>query len=154
MSAGLEIVVAKVVLGHVAKLAATQALPEDKVRRFLGRDPQRLAMQAALRAAFGDFKREHPQYAAAFFDEAFLTSDRVAPILAACLTSAGEPDAVALAAAWGRQLPGRGGGPLRRRGEREFPPARRFAVHQPWACASPGLSVCVDRPRRIAAHAL
>jgi AAA ATPase domain len=111
MATGLEIVVAKTVLAHVAKLAASQALPEEKLRRFLGRDPQRLAFQAALKLAFADFRKRHPQYAAALFDETLLTSDAVAPILAACLPTGAPPDARALAAAWQRQMPGRRGTP-------------------------------------------
>ncbi|MGB0383866.1 MAG: hypothetical protein ACPGWR_03500 [Ardenticatenaceae bacterium] len=75
----------------------------EKVRGWLGRDPQRLAFQVALTRTCTRFAQHHPQWAAAFFDEHFLKS-RAAPLLARCLTRAGSPDASELAEAWADQM--------------------------------------------------
>jgi AAA ATPase domain len=96
-------VVAKAVLAHAGTLGARLALPEDRVRRWLGRDPQQLAFQAALASALATFADQHPDWAASLFDQHFL-SGPAAPLLARCLTSSGAPEAEDLAAAWADQL--------------------------------------------------
>src|SRR5207244_832753 len=79
------------VFGHLAKVGVQLALPEDRLRAWLGRDPVQLAFQVALARAFTTFARHYPQFATSFFDRTFL-SGRAAPLLARCLTTDGSPD--------------------------------------------------------------
>lgn len=99
-------------LTEVALAAVTEAVfgylleevgVADKVRSWLGRDPQRLAFQVALARAYTTFARHHPQWAASFFDEHFLTHG-AAPHLARCLRRTASPDPAEVAAAWADQL--------------------------------------------------
>jgi len=71
----------------------------DKVRKWLKRDPERLAFKAALSRVCITFTEHHPEWAAPFFNEQFL-AHRAAPLLARCLTRHAPPDGAELAAIW------------------------------------------------------
>ncbi|MGB0384408.1 MAG: AAA-like domain-containing protein [Ardenticatenaceae bacterium] len=82
----------------------------DRVRGWLGRDPQRLAFEVALGRVCRRFGEddEHKRWAASLFDEHFLQHG-AAPVLARCLMrdgakKGGKEAAAQLAAAWADQL--------------------------------------------------
>ncbi len=81
----------------------------DRVRAWLGREPARLAFQAALLRALTRFAKAHPEFASALMDEPFFTREDVARELGRFLTRKGHPDVNALARAWAKQLPHVGG---------------------------------------------
>ncbi len=94
-------------LGAVAEAVFSYLLEQaglaEKLRAVLGRDPQRLAFQAALARAYTAFARQYPQWAVSLFDQHFLTHG-AAPFLARCLQRDAPPDPAELAAAWADQL--------------------------------------------------
>jgi hypothetical protein len=96
-------VVAKVVLEHLTKQGVQLALPEERIRAWLGRDRAQLALQVALARAFATFADRHPNWAASLFDRSFLVGP-AAPLLARCLTPAGPPDPSELAHVWAAQM--------------------------------------------------
>jgi hypothetical protein len=98
----LVVAVTKAVFAHVATQTVKAALPEDKVRRLLGRDPQQRAFQASLTNAMSAFRGRHPDYAGSLFDQPFLAG-AAAPILARCLTGPA-PEPEELARAWDKQF--------------------------------------------------
>ena len=79
----------------------------DKVKSWLGRDPQRLAFQVALTKAYTAFAEKHPDWAQSLFDEHFLTHS-AAPILALCLQREDTAPPEDLAIAWADQMGRRG----------------------------------------------
>jgi hypothetical protein len=95
--------VAKVLLEHLAKQGVQLALPQERIRAWLGRDRAQLALQLALARAFATFADRHPNWAASLFDQSFLVGP-AAPLLARCLTPAGSPDPSELAHVWAAQL--------------------------------------------------
>ncbi|MGB0385081.1 MAG: AAA-like domain-containing protein [Ardenticatenaceae bacterium] len=86
----------------------TQSGVSDKVREWLGREPERLAFQVALAGAYNTFAGKHPQWAATLFDEHFLKNS-AAPLLLRCLPPADPPDPAELAGAWAGQMSGNKG---------------------------------------------
>jgi hypothetical protein len=96
-------VAAKAILGCVTPLVVEPLIPQERVRRFLGRDPQRLAFKKALQETLDEFAKTHPDQAEPFFDKAFLAGP-AAPILARCLSPGEGTSAGALAAACADQL--------------------------------------------------
>ena len=95
--------VAKAVFGHVANQVVGEALPTDKLRAWLGRDPQQLAFQVALARTCTVFARHHPEWVESLFDEPFLRGP-AAPLLARCLSRDALPDPAELAIAWAEAL--------------------------------------------------
>jgi hypothetical protein len=69
----------------------------ERTRAALGRDPTRRAFQTALAQTYAAFARQYPEWTAALFDETFLNSRDVVPLLAALLTRRGQPDPAHLA---------------------------------------------------------
>ncbi|MCL6542546.1 MAG: AAA family ATPase, partial [Roseiflexus sp.] len=69
----------------------------ERTRTALGRDPTRRAFQTALAQTYAAFARQYPEWTAALFDETFLNSRDVVPLLAALLTRRGQPDPAHLA---------------------------------------------------------
>jgi WD40 repeat protein len=69
----------------------------ERTRAALGLDPTRRAFQTALARAYTAFARQYPEWTAALFDETFLTSRDVVPLLAELLTRRGQPDPAHLA---------------------------------------------------------
>src|SRR5689334_10778903 len=80
----------------VARLAGA-ALPQERVSRWLGRDPPRLALRAALREALDDVQSLHPDVTEQFFDDVFLASQPVAALLAQCVPPGPPPEPTELA---------------------------------------------------------
>ena len=66
-------------------------------RALLGLDPARRAFQTALAGAYAAFARQYPEWTASLFDETFLKSQDVLPLLADLLTRRGRPDPAELA---------------------------------------------------------
>ena|SRR6266700_6394073 len=87
--------IAKAVFGHVVKQTVETALPADKVRAWLGRDPQQLAFQGALCRAYTVFARHYPEWTVSLFDEPFLKGP-AAPFLAHSLSRNMPPDPAGL----------------------------------------------------------
>jgi hypothetical protein len=75
----------------------------EREHTWLRHAPQRSAFRAALASAYSTFVCRHPQWAAALFDEHFLTH-RAIPLLARCVTRDGQPTPGGLAAAWADQM--------------------------------------------------
>lgn len=94
---------ARAILECVAPLVVEQLIPQDRIRRFLGRDPQRLAFKRALQETLDEFAKTHPDQAEPFFDKGFIAGP-AAPILARCLAPGDGASAKALAGAWADQL--------------------------------------------------
>ncbi len=69
----------------------------ERTRAALGLDPTRRAFQTALAQTYAAFARQHPEWTAALFDETFLNSRDVVPLLATLLTRRGQPDPAHLA---------------------------------------------------------
>jgi WD40 repeat protein len=69
----------------------------ERSRAALGLDPTRRAFQTALAQTYAAFARQHPEWTAALFDETFLNSRDVVPLLATLLTRRGQPDPAHLA---------------------------------------------------------
>jgi len=75
----------------------------DGVRRWLGREPTRLAFRRALGRATEAFKERHPEWWDSLFDLSFFQHEG-APILAQFLVRDGHPDPGELAARWADSL--------------------------------------------------
>ena len=69
----------------------------ERARAVLGLDPERRAFQTALARAYIAFARRYPEWTASLFDETFLKSEPVLPLLAELLTRRGRPDPPELA---------------------------------------------------------
>ena len=86
-------VIAEAVFGYLLQESGLA----ERARAVLGLDPQRRAFQTALARAYTAFARHHPEWTASLFDEAFLKSEAVVPLLAGLLTRRGRPDPAQLA---------------------------------------------------------
>lgn len=75
-----------------------------RAQAVLRLDPKRRAFQTALGRACAAFAGRHPEWTASLFDEAFLTSEAVLPLLAELLTRRGRPDPADLARRFARHL--------------------------------------------------
>ncbi|MGC9082556.1 MAG: hypothetical protein ACP5ME_05155 [Anaerolineae bacterium] len=75
-----------------------------RAQAVLRLDPKRRAFQTALGRACAAFAGRHPEWTASLFDEAFLTSEAVLPLLAELLTPRGRPDPADLARRFARHL--------------------------------------------------
>jgi hypothetical protein len=120
----LALAVAKAVAPVVASRLAGAALPQERVSRWLGRDPARLALREALREALTEVQDRHPGAKQSFFDEVFLTSAPVAALLARCVPPGPPPEPSELAGLYVDHL-----GPTRDRAaavRRETPLATDF----------------------------
>lgn len=71
----------------------------EHAHAVLGIDPQRRAFQTAFAKAYSSFAKQHPDWVAALFDEAFLTGP-AAPLLATLITRRGHPAPEDLARRW------------------------------------------------------
>jgi WD40 repeat protein len=69
----------------------------ERIRATLGLDPTRRAFQTALARAYTVFARHYPEWTTTLFDQPFLTSPTVVPLLAELLTRRGQPDPAHLA---------------------------------------------------------
>jgi WD40 repeat protein len=69
----------------------------ERTRAALGLDPTRRAFQTALARAYTVFARHYPEWTTTLFDQPFLTSPTVVPLLAELLTRRGQPDPAHLA---------------------------------------------------------
>ena len=85
--------IAEAVFGYLLQ----QSGLAERTRAVLGRDPQRLAFQTALARAYTAFARQYPEWKASLFDETFLKSEAVLPLLGDLLTRRGRPDPAELA---------------------------------------------------------
>lgn len=88
----------------VFNLLVTESGLTERVRAVLGVDPERRAFQLALARASEQFVKQHPDWAAALFDQYFLTRPEVVELLATLLSRRGQPDPARLAALWAAQL--------------------------------------------------
>jgi WD40 repeat protein len=86
-------VIAEAVFGYLLRESGLA----ERARAVLGLDPQRRAFQTALVRAYTAFARHYPEWTASLFDEAFLESEAVVPLLAGLLTRRGRPDPAQLA---------------------------------------------------------
>jgi len=86
-------VIAEAVFGYLLRESGLA----ERARAVLGLDPQRRAFQTALARAYTAFARHYPEWTASLFDEAFLKSEAVVPLLAGLLTRRGRPDPAQLA---------------------------------------------------------
>jgi hypothetical protein len=93
----LALLLAKAIAPVLAGRLAGAVLPQDRVSRWLGRDPARLGLRAALREALTEFQDRHPAASRDFFDEVFLTSPSVAVLLARCVPPGTPPEPAELA---------------------------------------------------------
>ncbi|MGY1776809.1 ATP-binding protein [Geodermatophilus sp. SYSU D00804] len=100
----LSFMVAKAVAPALIGRLAGAALPEERVSRWMGRDPVRLALQEALREALTDFQSRYPRASDSFFDDVFLTSAPVATLLARCAPPGPPPQPSELAGLYVDQL--------------------------------------------------
>jgi hypothetical protein len=75
----------------------------DKVKSWLGRDPQQLAFKIALTKTYTAFAAKHPEWAQSLFDEHFLTH-RASPSLALCIQRDSRARPESLAIAWADQM--------------------------------------------------
>jgi hypothetical protein len=73
----LSIMVAKAVAPVLIGRLAGTAFPQERVSRWVGRDPARLALREALREALTEFESRHPLASESLFDDVFLTSPAV-----------------------------------------------------------------------------
>jgi hypothetical protein len=85
--------IAEAVFGYLLQ----QSGLAERTRAVRGRDPQRLAFQTALARAYTAFARQYPEWKASLFDETFLKSEAVLPLLGDLLTRRGRPDPAELA---------------------------------------------------------
>jgi GTPase SAR1 family protein len=76
----------------------------ERVRAVLRIDPERHGFQIALARACTDFTQQHPAWAAALFDQHFLTQPEVVELLSRLLARRGQPDPARMAALWAAQL--------------------------------------------------
>jgi len=76
----------------------------ERVRTVLRIDPERRGFQIALARACTDFTQQHPAWAAALFDQHFLTQPEVVELLSRLLARRGQPDPARMAALWAAQL--------------------------------------------------
>jgi hypothetical protein len=76
----------------------------ERVRAVLRIDPERRGFQIALARACSDFTQQHPAWAAALFDQHFLTQPEVVELLSRLLARRGRPDPARMAALWAAQL--------------------------------------------------
>ncbi len=72
-------------------------LLQESGRKIFRPDLQRRAFQTALAGAYTAFARQYPEWTASLFDETFLKSEPVIPLLADLLTRRGRPDPAELA---------------------------------------------------------
>jgi len=72
-------------------------LLQESGRKIFRPDLLSLAFQTALARAYMAFARQHPDWTASLFDETFLKSEPVIPLLADLLTRRGQPDPADLA---------------------------------------------------------
>ncbi len=93
----LALLIVKAILPVVAARLAAAGLPQERVLRWLRRDPPRLAMRSALIFALASVRERHPAETSAFFDEVFLSSVPVAALLARCVPPPPQPTAGELA---------------------------------------------------------
>jgi hypothetical protein len=93
--------IADAVISHVVDKEADQI--SDKVRGMLGRDPAKKALKAALKEAFANLDKQHPQWIANHFDASFFAHEGT-PILAQFLLMNGHPDPGELAERWADSL--------------------------------------------------
>jgi hypothetical protein len=77
--------------------------PTEQIKKWLGREPSRLAYQKALARTYTAFARQYPEYVASLFDQSFLTGAG-APELAKLLTRHLHPDPALFAQAWGTSI--------------------------------------------------
>lgn len=101
MRVGLEalaLLLVKAVLPVLASRLAAAGLPEERILRWLRRDPPRLAMRSAATYALRAIQDRHPAEAPAFFDEEFLGSAPVVELLARCVPPQTPPTPEELAA--------------------------------------------------------
>ncbi len=78
---------------------------EDRLRRWLKRDPARLAFEKALARAYTAFARQYPELTASLFNESFLAIE-AAPELAKLLSRDQRPDPARLTELWAASLGG------------------------------------------------
>ena len=76
----------------------------ERVRAVLRVDPERRGFQIALARACTTFVEQHPAWAAALFDQHFLTQPAVVELLSRLLARRGQPDPARMAALWAAQL--------------------------------------------------
>ncbi len=76
----------------------------ERTRAALGLDPTHRAFQTALAQTYAAFARHYPEWTAALFDETFLKSQDVVPLLAELLTRRGQPDPARLARLFAARL--------------------------------------------------
>jgi hypothetical protein len=102
--------VASKVLDHLANetISSTGRAASDRVRTWLGRDPQKLAVEVALAQTEARFAEAHPRWHGAMFDKDFLAGP-AAPLLARAFTRAETVTAPELAQAWAGYLGGETG---------------------------------------------
>jgi HEAT repeat protein len=102
---GIDDALAVAIAKAIATYAAQSAVPGmvEKLRARLGRAPEQRALKESLVAAASEFRRSHPDWADALFDEHFLTH-RAAPVLARCLSATHQPTGEDLAAAYESQF--------------------------------------------------
>jgi hypothetical protein len=93
----LALLLAQAILPILADRLATAALPQERVSRWLGRDPARLGLRTALREALVELQARYPAETEGFFDEGFLTSRAVVVLLARCVPPGMPPEASELA---------------------------------------------------------
>jgi len=73
-------------------------------RALLGLDPKRRAFRTALARAYATFARQYPEWTASLFDETFLKSPDVVPLLDDLLNPRGRPDPAELACRFAAHL--------------------------------------------------
>jgi hypothetical protein len=95
--AAIAFAAAKAVASALASRLAGAALPQERVSRWLGRDPPRLALWSAMQDSLTAVAARHPAAAEAFFDEVFLTTKPVATLLARCVPPWPRPEPAELA---------------------------------------------------------
>jgi hypothetical protein len=93
----LALLIAKAIAPVLASRLAGATLTQERVSRWLGRDPPRLALRAALREALIEMQARHAEETEFFFDEFFLSSTPVAAILARCVPPGSPPEPSELA---------------------------------------------------------
>lgn len=85
--------IAEAVFGYLLQ----ESTLTERTRAALGLDPTRRAFQTALARAYTVFARHYPEWTTTLFDQPFLTSPTVVPLLAELLTRRGQPDPAHLA---------------------------------------------------------
>lgn len=119
VEAAVALVVAKV-LDHLANetIKASGTRSAKRVRGWLNRDPQKLAIQLALARTEARFASDYPEWHGSLFDKSFLGGP-AAPILARSLTRSESVTAPLLADAWAKHV----GGDTGQRYARDVAPA-------------------------------